>query len=109
MGSPREPVSTSIIHDSRVASQVCTADTYETGVRRHLLPFSITTYFPDIFAELVRLVGGNAKVVVAGGKQNCFDCLTIVSVYTSENIDIRITYIIQYNVLPNSVQRRFVS
>jgi hypothetical protein len=77
---------------------VRTADTYETGVRRHLLPFSITTYFPDLFAELVRLVGGNAKVVVAGGKQNCFDCLTFVSVYTSENIVIR-TLLTSFNTM----------
>lgn len=53
---------------SRIASEVCAADAYKAEVRRHLLPFSITTCFSGLCAELVRLVGCNPKVVMAGGK-----------------------------------------
>jgi hypothetical protein len=74
--------------DSRVASQVCTTGAHKTGVRRHLLPFPITTCSTHLCVELVYLVGCNAKVVIASGEQKCFDCLTIVSVNPSANIPV---------------------
>jgi len=95
---------------SRATTQMCTTNTYDTELCCHLLPVFVTASVFVLCAELVHLVRGNTEIVLAGGKQYCFDSLINVLVYLTVQPQYReLAHIIQYNSLLNKVQRSYIS